>query len=130
MDNTSPRLSALKMSSCPWTRVLPIWNHFARLTSSWLTRSAYSVPGGTSGTFSCAALMFGITSAPGVHGPMQSAAYLLAGVISQTGPAPGGVTTFGSAVGDGMLQLAMLQPSRYPGMLWNEPLTVTPYGKG
>src|SRR5207253_1252544 len=69
-DSTSLRLRTLKTSNWPWTLAFPIWNHFARLRSSWLTRSAYSVPGGTNGTASCAAVIFGITRAPGVHGPL------------------------------------------------------------
>src|SRR5437762_12167622 len=98
-DSTSLRLSALKMSNWPCTRPFPTWNHLARLRSTWFTRSAYSVPGARNGTFSVAALMLGITSAPGVHGPVQSAAYRVVGLIDQTVPIPGGVIRFGSAVG-------------------------------
>ena len=68
-----------------------------------MTRSAYSVPGARRGTFSVAALMLGITSAPGVHGPTQSVAYRVVGLMNQTVPVPAGVVTLGSAVGEGML---------------------------
>src|SRR5437867_12271394 len=129
-ESTSPRLSTLKTSNWPWRRVRPTWNHLARLKSSWLTRSAYSVPGGSNGTASCAAVMFGITRAPGVQGPLQSAAYGVARLINQTVPAPAGALTLGRFVAQGMMY-AWLNPlavKRYPGMLWNEPLIWMPYG--
>ena len=55
--------------------------------------------------------MFGITSAPGVQGPLQSGAYRIVLVISQTVPVPGGVVTFGNDVGEGMAQVAVEHPN-------------------
>ena len=53
-------------------------------------RSASSVAGGTSGTEIDETVIPGLTSAPGVQGPVQLAAYRVVGVISQTVAAPFG----------------------------------------
>src|SRR5712692_7609136 len=74
---------------------LPTVNHLPTLKSSCLMRSEVSVPGGTRGTANCATVKPGSTSAPGVHGPRQLAAYLVDGVINQDVP-PG--TVVGVAV--------------------------------
>src|SRR5262245_65778985 len=78
------------MSSRGWICRFDILIHLPTLTSSWLTRSDSSVAGGTSGTDIDATVMPGLTIAPGVHGPVQFAAYRVVGVINQTVPAPFG----------------------------------------
>jgi len=59
----------------------------------------------------------GLTSAPGVHGPVQLAAYLVVGVICQAVAMPEGVLTFKAAV-----------PCGSPAIDWSEPLARMPHG--
>jgi len=54
--------------------------------------------------------MFGMTKAPGVQGPLQSAGYVVVRLINQTVPMPGGVVRLGSAVGEGMPQVEIEHP--------------------
>jgi hypothetical protein len=56
--------------------------------------------------------MLGITRAPGVQGALQFAAYTVSLLSSQTVPLPGGVVTFGSAVGEGMPQVEIEHPNK------------------
>ena len=70
------------------------------------------MPGATSGTKRFAAVMFGMTSPPGVHGPLQSLGYRVVGLISHTVLRPGGVVTFGSEVGEGTAHVAVEHPNR------------------
>src|SRR5439155_10350209 len=90
---------------------------FPKLMSSWFRRSKLSTPGGVSGTSMDDSVIPGLTSAPGVHGPVQFAAYLVVGVICQAVAMPEGVLTFKAAV-----------PSGLPAIDWSEPLARMPHG--
>src|SRR5262245_13606732 len=80
------------------------------LRSSWLARSVSCVFGDVNGTVRLATVRFGITSALGVHGPGQSAAYRVVRLNDQL----------------------MLPPPvvNAPGMLCSEPLNCRPHGSG
>src|SRR5206468_6368829 len=79
-------LSALNNERPGCNRSLPTVSHFPSVRSSCFIRSENSVPGATRGTAIVATVIPGSTSAPGVHGPRQVAAYLVVGVMSHTDP--------------------------------------------
>ena len=70
--------------------------------------------------------MFGITRAPGVHGPLQPAGYTVVLKTCQTVPWPAGVVTLGRLVGEGMAQEPVAHPNWYPGTLWKDAPTWMP----
>src|SRR5215207_5566319 len=81
--------SALNNDASGWMRSLRYVNHLPTVRSTCLMRSENSVPGATSGTFIADTVIPGLTIAPGVHGPLQSAGYRVVRVMFQTVPSAG-----------------------------------------